>query len=60
HGIALKNIRQRLLLIYGEQATFQIENVYSEQKQISGCQVQLCWPLDMSPLTIRGQDHVKH
>lgn len=60
HGIALKNIRQRLQLIYAERATFEIENVYNEQKQVSGCQVQLYWPLNVPPLTIHGQDHVKH
>ena len=60
HGIALKNIQQRLRLIYAEHASFEIDNIYNEQKQVSGCQVILSWPISMPPHTLLGVDHGKH
>ena len=60
HGIALKNIRQRLLLIYGEHARFEINNVLNEHKQISGCQVQLSWPLSLQPSAMLGMGNAGH
>lgn len=47
HGIALRNIRQRLQLIYGERTTFDIRNVLNEHNQVGGCIVTLSWPLNM-------------
>lgn len=60
HGIALRNIRQRLFLIYGDQAHFDIENVYNDQKQVSGCLVTLSWPLSDSQQKMLGMEHVTH
>lgn len=45
HGIALKNIRQRLQLIYGDKSNFSIRNVYNEKQHIDGCLVTLSWPI---------------
>lgn len=45
HGIALKNTRQRLQLIYGDKANFSIRNVYNDDQQVDGCLVTLEWPV---------------
>lgn len=45
HGIALKNIRQRLQLIYADKSNFSIRNVYNDEQQVDGCLVTLSWPL---------------
>ncbi|TDO98650.1 sensor histidine kinase [Marinomonas balearica] len=48
NGIALKNIRERLKLMYGEDARLTVENWYENNGDLGGCQACLSWPLSQS------------
>lgn len=45
HGIALKNVRQRLQLIYGEAASFSLRNAHNDHGQVAGCIAEVEWPI---------------
>lgn len=49
HGIAVKNIHQRLALLYQEQAQLELANQKNSNGQISGCTATLSWPVCTHP-----------
>lgn len=49
HGIAVKNIHQRLALLYQEQAQLELVNQTDSNGQITGCIATLSWPVAPHP-----------